>query len=74
MLETVTIENQEKMDLFVLESGKLLYDEYGESFGYEEQPSFLKMPVNQIEICRSWITEKDKRGIVYFRKPQKNQE
>jgi hypothetical protein len=48
-------------------SGSILWETYGESFGYLQQPLSLKVPLNEVEIRREWISETE-RGVLYLQR------
>lgn len=57
--------NKKTTTIYMMQSGKILLDTYGESFGYLEKPSFLRVPVNKVDISPDWIY-KFERGVIYF--------
>ncbi|WP_027416115.1 hypothetical protein [Aneurinibacillus terranovensis] len=63
----MTTINNEKTTIYMMLSGQILWDTYGESFGYLEKPSFLRIPVDEVEICPDWICETE-RGVIYIQK------
>ncbi|WCK55577.1 hypothetical protein PP175_06430 [Aneurinibacillus sp. Ricciae_BoGa-3] len=53
--------------VYMMQSGKILLDTYGESFGYLEEPYFLRIPVKEVEIATEWIYGSE-RGVIYISK------
>jgi hypothetical protein len=64
MVETVRI--------YMMDSGEILLQEHGESFGYLNKPLFLRIPVKEVEIAREWICETE-RGVIYLQKDKKKE-
>lgn len=48
-------------------SGSILWEMYGESFGYLQKPLSLQVPVNEVEVRREWIAEIE-RGVLYLQR------
>ncbi|WP_096467128.1 hypothetical protein [Aneurinibacillus soli] len=57
----------EKIMILMPLSGKILWEMYGESFGYFQKPPSLHVPLEEHEIHTDWIQEIE-RGVIYLQK------
>ncbi len=57
----------EKIVVLMPLSGSILWETYGESFGYLQIPSSLKVPLNEVEVRKEWIAETE-RGVLYLQR------
>ncbi|MBN6188108.1 hypothetical protein JQN58_14625 [Aneurinibacillus sp. BA2021] len=48
-------------------SGSILWEMYGESFGYLQKPLSLHVPVDEVTVRREWISEIE-RGVLYLQR------
>jgi hypothetical protein len=58
---------EEKIIIYMPLSGQILWEAYGESFGYFEKPLSLKVPLHEVEILPEWISDME-RGVLYLQR------